>query len=82
MTKEEFIALKPGMVIVAKKDATKVERWRVNGQMQGSLKTGTARWPVKHGLYCYGYLMLDKNHTSVLRTNGYILTFDSMKVET
>ena len=62
MTKKQFGELRRGMVLYHVKNQNadlSPQRWRIVGKMQGSLKTGSAKWPIKHGLYAYDYLTPD-----------------------
>lgn len=62
MTLEEFKSLRPGQITYEKGiygSDGQPRRWKINGKMQGSLRTGSARWPLQHGLYTHGYLKLD-----------------------
>lgn len=34
------------------------KRWKINGKLQGSLKTGSCKIPIKHGLHSYDYITL------------------------
>lgn len=59
MTWEEARKLRIGDVVYHRtfRNADKTpQRWRINGKMQGSEKTGSARIPVKHGWRDYDYL--------------------------
>ncbi len=69
MTRKEFEKLYSGQVIydsIHKNADGTPRRWKVSGSMQGSLKTGSAKWPLKHGIYTFGYLTL--NNLDALRT--------------
>ena len=59
MTQNEFKALHSGQIIY---HTMYRDRWKITGNMQGSLKTGSAKWPLKHGIYDFGYLRLGNMH--------------------
>lgn len=62
MTLDQFKGLRSGQILYESgsnnADGTS-RRWKVNGKMQGSLRTGSARFPLKHGLRTFGYVDLN-----------------------
>jgi hypothetical protein len=61
MTVNEFLTLKKGQMLLhtrLKDKSGRPQRWKVVGGMHGSLTNGSARWPIRWGMFEYAHLTI------------------------